>query len=136
TRFQVPARALDDLLDELGASAVDLVKMDIEGAEGFAFQGMQQGLRDGRYRRLLLELHPAELRGHGVDPRSLLEQLQAAGYRALTIHPSPAPTRRAASDRRFRALDALRPLDASRPLDAWPHMLWLAPGISPPPGVG
>ncbi|HEY8210651.1 MAG TPA: FkbM family methyltransferase [Myxococcaceae bacterium] len=135
-RFQVPARALDDLLDELGSPAIDLVKMDIEGAEGFALQGMQRGLREGRYRRLLLELHPAELRGHGVDPLALLGQLAAAGYRGWTIDHSPTVTRRAAYDRRFAATDALRPLDPGRPLDAWPHTLWLAPGVAPPPGVG
>ncbi|HZN92009.1 MAG TPA: FkbM family methyltransferase [Myxococcales bacterium] len=135
-RFWVPARALDDLLDELRAPAVDLVKMDIEGAEGFALQGMQRGLKSGRYRRLLLELHPAELRGHGMDPRALLEQLLSLGYRGLTIDHSPGTTRRAAYDRHFDARDALRALDVSKPLDAWPHTLWLAPGIAPPPGVG
>ena len=135
-RFWVPARPLDDLLDELRAPAVDLVKMDIEGAEGFALQGMRRGLQDGRYRRLLLELHPAELRGHGMDPRAIIEQLLALGYRGFTIDHSPETTRRAAYDRHFDARDALRALDVSKPLDAWPHTLWLAPGIAPPPGVG
>ncbi|HYV46862.1 MAG TPA: FkbM family methyltransferase [Myxococcaceae bacterium] len=134
-RFQVPTKALDDLLDELGVRAADLVKMDIEGAEGFALQGMERGLRDGRYRRLLLELHPAELRGHGMDPLALLQRLAGAGYRGWTVDHSPATTRRAAYDRRFGAREALLPLDLSRPLDAWPHTLWLAPGVPPPAGV-
>lgn len=135
TRFQVPTKALDDLLDELGVRTADLVKMDIEGAEGFALQGMERGMKDGRYRRLLLELHPAELRGHGTDPLALLQRLAGAGYRGWTVDHSPATTRRAAYDSSFGAKDALLPLDLSRPLDAWPHTLWLAPGVAPPSGV-
>lgn len=132
--FQVPACALDDLLDEVGPATVDLVKMDIEGAEGFALQGMRRGLSSSRYRRLLLELHPAELRGHGVDPRALIDALGSAGYRGFTIDHSPAATRRAAY-RTLAAAEVLQALDGTRPLDAWPHTLWLAPGVPPPPGV-
>src|SRR6266851_5623188 len=38
-RFDVRARTLDDILDETGVDRVDLLKIDIEGAEGCAVSG-------------------------------------------------------------------------------------------------
>src|SRR5262249_9914683 len=43
--FEVSARSVDALMDERGVAAVDLIKMDIEGAEGLALRGMEEGLR-------------------------------------------------------------------------------------------
>lgn len=134
--FEVRARPLDALLDEQGVRAVDLVKMDIEGAEGFALAGMREGLARGRYRRLLLELHPVQLREHGMDAREVVERLLEAGYRGFRVDHSPEATRRAAYASDLRPSDFLSALDASAPLDAWPHVLWVAPGEAPPvPGV-
>ncbi|HVE84615.1 MAG TPA: FkbM family methyltransferase [Myxococcales bacterium] len=133
--FEVPARPLDAMLDELGVGPVDLVKMDIEGAEVFALQGMQAGIAAGRYRRVLLELHPAELRAHGVEPAAVIARLRDAGYQGLTIDHSAAITRRAAYGRRVPWSQLVRPMRAGEALDAWPHTLWLAPGVAPPPGV-
>jgi FkbM family methyltransferase len=133
--FEVPARALDELLDELGVGAVDLVKMDIEGAEAMAVRGMRAGLGAGRYRRVLLELHPNELRSHGHDPGDVVAALAGAGYRGWTIDHSAATSRRAAYGRLARLEEILRPFDPSAPLDAWPHLLWEAPGVAPVVGA-
>ena len=128
TTFAVAARPVDALLDELGIGAVDLLKMDIEGAEALALRGMGAGLAAGRYRRVLLELHPETLRNHGTDPRAVVALLADAGYRGWTIDHSTATSRRAAYGRLPRIEDALRPFHPDDPLDAWPHQLWEAPG--------
>ncbi|HEX8694927.1 MAG TPA: FkbM family methyltransferase [Longimicrobium sp.] len=129
-RFEVEGRAIDGVLDELGTERVDLLKMDIEGAEELALVGMAAGLARGRYRRVLVELHP------GLHPRgaALADDVAAAfaraGYRGWSLDHSPAATRRAAYARRPDARALLRPLGASAG-DPWPHQLWAAPGEGP-----
>jgi FkbM family methyltransferase len=130
--FSVPARPLDAVLDELGLGRVSLVKMDIEGAEVFALAGMRQGLQAHRYERLLLELHPPQLREHGSDPAKLTAMLTESGYRGWVVDHSPEATRRWAYARVLEPHMLLRPLSPSEPLDAWPHVLWVAPGIPSP----
>jgi len=130
--FTVRTEALDQVLDDLHIEHVDLVKMDIEGGEALALQGMRRGLAQRRYRRILLEVHPALLTEQGRRVADVIEPLLAAGYRAWRIDHSQAVTRRAAYRRNFTWLQALRPFAPEDALDLWPHLLWLAPGISLP----
>lgn len=128
--FQVAAEPLDGILDRLSVPVADWVKMDIEGAEGFALAGMARGLATHRYRRIILELHPAELRTHGHDVGGIIDLLGRAGYRGYMIDHSPSRTRRAAYGQ-IGALALLRPMSTTA-LDAWPHTLWTAPGVELP----
>ena len=120
-RFDVPATTIDGIT--ASASAVDLVKIDVEGAEDLVLQGMEAGLSARRYRAILLELHPGLLRDRGVDPEACLRRLSDRGYRGWAIDASPAAYR--------RAIDPAVPIDALlRPLEEWrrspwPHLLWL-----------
>jgi FkbM family methyltransferase len=132
-RFEVPARPVDALLDERGVGAVDLLKMDIEGAEGLALRGMAAGLRAGRYRRILIELHPAQIRALGGDASDATGLLLDAGYRGWVLDHSAASLR-AVSYGRVPDEVPLRPFDPAAPLDAWPHLLWEAPGVAPAAG--
>lgn len=120
-RFDVPALTIDSVTSS--SAAVDLVKIDVEGAEDLVLQGMQAGLAARRYRAILLELHPGLLRARGVDPGSCIRMLHQHGYRGWTIDLSPAAYRRAIDpDAPIEPL--LRPLDEWR-RSAWPHLLWL-----------
>ena len=120
-RFAATAVTVDALTEPY--PAVDLVKIDVEGAEDLVLAGMQAGLAAQRYRAILLELHPALLRARGVDPESCITLLTRCGYRGWTIDAAPAAYR--------RAVDPAAPIDSLlRPLDewrqsAWPHLLWL-----------
>jgi FkbM family methyltransferase len=125
--FKVATESLDGILDRLSVPIADWVKMDIEGAEGFALAGMAHGLAAHRYRRIVLELHPVQLRSHGHDAAAIIALLERAGYRGYTIDHSPTATRRAAYGQ-VSALALLRPIAATA-LDAWPHTLWTAPGV-------
>src|SRR5205823_14781057 len=129
TRFEVPARPVDALLDDLGVAEVALVKMDIEGAEALALPGMRAGLRAGRYRRVLIELHPEAIRDLGSDAEAAIRPLVEAGYKGWTVDHSAGTSRDAAYGRVAGPEALLRLFDPSAPLDAWPHQLWEAPGV-------
>ncbi|HXF61987.1 MAG TPA: FkbM family methyltransferase [Caldilineaceae bacterium] len=83
---QVPTVALDDVL--AGEPRIDVIKMDIEGAEGRAFQGMQGVLRRSRP-ILFSEFSPYSLpKNSGISGDDYLTLLRAAGYELYAITPT------------------------------------------------
>jgi FkbM family methyltransferase len=88
--IEVPAVALDDYLKNQGGR-VDVVKMDIQGAEIGALQGARRLLERPDAPTLLLEYWPHGLRAAGVAPESLLTLLAEAGYRVQTVDDGPLP---------------------------------------------
>ncbi|HEX5725970.1 MAG TPA: FkbM family methyltransferase [Longimicrobiaceae bacterium] len=129
-RFAVQGARVDDVLDAQGVGRVDLLKLDVEGAELLALRGMRAGLAAGRYRRVLLELHP-RAPGGAEMVAAALEALRGAGYAGWSIDHSPAAARRAAYARSPDARGFLRPTAEADPGDPWPHQLWTAPGDEP-----
>ena len=77
-RLEVDAVALDDVIPPGGR--VDFVKMDIQGAEGAALEGMQRCLSDNPSAQLLLEVWPRGLLACGTPAAALLSRLEAQGY--------------------------------------------------------
>jgi len=129
----VMAQTLDDLFDQLGLRAIDLLKMDIEGAEGLALTGLGRSLAERRAKRLLLELHPSRLAEHGNSCSEVLDRLRDAGYRVWVVDHSHASSRRAAYTARLDPRSLLYPLEQVTGLDDWPHVLCTAPGLEPLP---
>jgi len=128
--FECESAALDSLLESRGSSfgRVDLVKMDIEGGEADAIDGMRRGLAQHRYRYVLVECHPAELARTGRSVQQCLDPFLDAGYRGWQIDHSPAMHRRAAAGA-VPIGELLMPIDsAALASDPWPHLLWAAPG--------
>ncbi|HEV7684546.1 MAG TPA: FkbM family methyltransferase [Pyrinomonadaceae bacterium] len=127
--FQVKADSLDNILAAQNVSEIDLLKMDIEGAEGLAIAGLQRSLAQHKVKRLLLELHPAQLVELGGHHQLITNQLQAAGYQGWNIDHSPTAIRRAAYHG-VRDLAAwIHPFNPATELDPWTHQLWLAPSL-------
>ncbi len=69
--------SIDDFLD---APRLDVVKMDIEGHEPFALEGMRKTLDNSDSVVLFCELAPEYLRRAGVDPADYLLQLESLGF--------------------------------------------------------
>jgi FkbM family methyltransferase len=80
---RVQAVALDQLLGP--AQPVDLIKMDIEGAEGLALAGMQQIIAASRP-TIISEFSPPALQAVSyMAPAEYLAQLRAPGYEIAVI---------------------------------------------------
>jgi FkbM family methyltransferase len=129
--FECESVSLDSLAERNALDPVDVVKIDVEGAEVDVLRGMAAGLARGRYRAILLECHPAALAGRGVSLGDCLEPLASAGYRGWHIDHSAGMHRRAASAD-VAASDLLSPVTSAPADSAWPHYLWIAPGQPAP----
>ena len=122
-QFDVAASPIDDILDRAGIEQVDLLKMDIEGAEGRALTGLRRALADRRIKFLVLEVHPEYLRGQGTSPEQIVTDLRGYGYRAWKIDHSPSAHRRIASGD-TDVTSVLTPFGESDDLGPWPHLFW------------
>jgi FkbM family methyltransferase len=78
---------LDTYAARRGFSRVDVIKMDIQGAEPFALAGAHD-LLTRWHPTLLMEVHRPSLVALGSSPEMLWEQLSSLGYRAWRIRPS------------------------------------------------
>ncbi len=75
-RERVPAASVDDLVDRLGLARVDVVKIDVEGAELDVIAGMQRVLA-GRRPIVIAEMHDRN------EP--FARAMAAAGYRVVNL---------------------------------------------------
>ena len=75
---EIALRTLDEELVRLCWDHVDVVKMDIEGHEHAAIQGMRESLREKRIGALIVEIHPDGM--SSSDLESMLMAVADAGY--------------------------------------------------------
>jgi len=81
---QVILKRLDDLADEEGLKQVDVIKIDVEGAELSVIEGAQRTLTKF-HPLLLLELLDAALRYQGSSAEEVLALLKSLGYEIYTF---------------------------------------------------
>ena len=129
--FVVRGRRLDDFLGDTGTDGADLIKIDVEGAEKLVLQGMESGLNEHRYKRILLELHPLELKKRSVAISEITDFLSAKGYVGYQLDSSPEGRRRAYYHPWRPVSELLMPLDASSLATESdnPHTAWVAAGV-------
>jgi FkbM family methyltransferase len=99
---------VDALVEERGWDRVDLVKLDIEGSEPEALQGMRHLLRTTPAPNVLIEINVAALAGRGYGPDAVLGRLADEGYTAwlldrarpgaLVLTPSDTPATECVAD--------------------------------------
>jgi FkbM family methyltransferase len=85
TRHEVEVVSLDDYFLPRG-QPIDLVKIDVEGAEPHVIEGMSGLLRAQPQMRLMMEWSPGQITGTmKLDPGPMLRSLKAYGFRASFI---------------------------------------------------
>jgi FkbM family methyltransferase len=81
--IEIPSRRLDTLLAP--GERVDLVKIDVEGAELQVWRGMQRVVGDNPDIALVLEFGPSHLRKSGQSVAGWFESLESTGLKAWEI---------------------------------------------------
>jgi FkbM family methyltransferase len=85
--LEVEVVDLDGLVDELGLARVDVIKIDVEGAELEVLKGALKTLQ--RHKPVvLLELFDAALRKQGASADAVVSLLQAQGYSLQKLDPA------------------------------------------------
>ncbi len=79
----VACDTFDNVWANQDGGTIDLVKMDIEGAELLVLEGMTDTLRQRNFRNMFIEVHPKQIRGLGGEPRRVAEMLAGSGYLLL-----------------------------------------------------
>lgn len=83
TKVEVPATSLDAFFDR--NEPIDLIRMDVEGAEPLVFDGMRRILERNLRIKVLLEFHPERIERSGRQPVEFLENIRAMGFRIQTV---------------------------------------------------
>ena len=96
----IPVTTFDAWAQTAGLDRLDVVKIDVEGAEPLVIRGMRASLARLRPRALIVEMKAATLQRAGTDATMLRQLLQGSGYaptgRPLLFHNQvfrPAPGR-------------------------------------------
>lgn len=123
--FLVVARTLDALLDDNSLRGVDLVKIDVEGAEDLVIGGMRAGLISQRYKMILLELHPLHLAERSQQIGDITSLLLGKGYLGYSLNCGKEGVRKAYYHPWSHFSEYIMPLDKGLDV-ASPHTLWLS----------
>ena len=91
-------------LDELISTSVDIVKIDVEGAEIDVLDGMSKILRENRHLSLFAEWSPWCMKQAGRDARDLPDRLHELGFQDIRVLDDMTGRERSVSD----VLDMLR----------------------------
>jgi FkbM family methyltransferase len=78
--IKVEIETLDDLLDRLGITRVDFIKMDVQGYESHVLQGMKRTLDRSRNLVVLSEFWPSGIEHAGGSPADFLEFFRSSGF--------------------------------------------------------
>ena len=81
----VETTTVDSMLEEMEWPHVDLIKIDVEGAEAAVLDGMTQLLGRSANLNLILEFMPPLLHSAGVAPRQFLDKLTSVGLKVYFI---------------------------------------------------
>ncbi len=87
-RVATPAVRLDTYAARAGLKRVDVIKMDIQGAEPFALAGAHE-LLEAHHPAILTEVQESSLAAMGSGVRDLWEEARRFGYAAWRIDGSP-----------------------------------------------
>jgi hypothetical protein len=81
----VETTTLDSFLESEGSPRVDLIKIDVEGAEISVLDGMTRLVDEGADLKLIIEFNPALLQDGGTAPLEFLERLASPDWAVQII---------------------------------------------------
>ncbi len=81
----VKTERLEQILEERSLDHVDVLKMDVEGAEALVLEGAEPLLSGAYPMRIFMEFWPLGMTRLGADPTEVLESLGKAGFRLQVI---------------------------------------------------
>ncbi len=79
-KITVPTTTLDAVIAEGAIDRVDLIKIDIEGGEPFAFRGMEKLFEGAKGLKMVAEYNEASLVGGGTTGKDFLAQIEGYGF--------------------------------------------------------
>ena len=83
----VVCTSLDEFLKQRDNPLVDVIKIDVEGAELSALRGMKQTAARLPGLKIIIEYCPANLTGAGVAPREVFNELRSQQFNLQAIRP-------------------------------------------------
>lgn len=83
--YSVRVSTVDNILSTLGIRGVDLVKIDVEGAELAVMKGMTKTLQQSPSAIIVFEINPLALKSFNTDPDDLFKLLEGIGYKEFAI---------------------------------------------------
>ena len=81
----VDTTTLDSFLEEAGWPQIDLIKIDVEGAEISVLDGMSRFLESQHSVNLIMEYCPSLIASAGSDPAKMLDRLMDLGFEINVI---------------------------------------------------
>lgn len=79
-RYTIQTVTLDNALMTLGVKRIDMIKMDIEGAEISALRGMRDTLARSPGIQLIMEYNPHALKAFGHNPVEAIDEILTMGF--------------------------------------------------------
>lgn len=79
--IQIKAISLDDYFTNRPENKIDLIKIDVEGAEFNVLKGMQNIMKKNINLKILLEFNPYFLENAGANPKHLIDFLQDRSFK-------------------------------------------------------
>lgn len=83
TKVEVPSTSLDAFFER--DEPIDLIRMDVEGAEPLVFDGIRRILERNLRIKIMLEFNPERIERSGRQPVKFLETIKAIGFRIQTV---------------------------------------------------
>lgn len=81
-KIQVQGTSLDKFLS---GTEVNLVKVDVEGAELEVLSGSRQLVKHSKDLQMIVEFSPVALRSRGIEPCKLIESLKESDFKIYAI---------------------------------------------------
>lgn len=84
TKIKIDSITIDEFLKNRNGK-IDFIKMDIQGAEVLAIDGMKNTLRNNPHLKIIQEWWPTAIQKHGKEPDSHLNFLEKLGFNFYVV---------------------------------------------------